>query len=49
MYPNCISRAFLDNSDNLLVFKIQVLALEVPSILESSLYVKGGRDWGVHE
>lgn len=33
--PNFISRALFDNSDNLLVFKIQVLALEFPLVCES--------------
>lgn len=49
MCPNCISRSLLDNSDNLWVFKIQVLVLEIPPTFESGLYVKVGWDWGVYE
>lgn len=38
-----------DNSENLLVFYIQALALEVPTIFESGLYAKVGWAWGVCE
>jgi hypothetical protein len=49
MCPNCISRTLFYKSVNLLVFKIQVLALEVPIIFECGLYVKVGWGWKVYE
>ena len=49
MCPDCTSGVLFDNSDNLLVFKIWVLALEIPLILESGFYMKVAWDWKVYE
>ena len=40
MCPDCTFGVLFDNSNNLLVFKIRVLTLEIPLIFESGFYMK---------